>query len=476
MLLPAPNWPTSRKGLDLDAELKSRFTDIVREAEKKIPYASALVKKSRGLRANVNRVQESVEPEDPSLGLVITLFNGQTFYEHAVNTWEWDKLKQDILDLAGVAASRRDPSRLTFDVDPGTPLEKHFQGPASDASEKSTSDKLDLARESLQSALVDPQVANAVAMTGDRTTEDLFINRTRVISQSITRTEAMLMVFVTDGQKTCEVFDGVSKNGPYSKTKLKPAEIKLLVEDAKRLLTAPRLGPGTYDVVTDPEWSGIIAHECFGHGMETDLYVRERALSRRYLGQKIAAPIVTMKDDPSLLDEAGGFFFDDEGQLSSETVIIRDGLLQRGLTDLASASKLRMARSANGRRESFERKAYARMTNTFFENGQSTKEEMIGSVKDGLYLRYATNGMEDPQAWGIQVEGLWAEEIKNGKLTGKIYSPVIMTGFVPELLGSISMVGNDRWISGLGMCGKGHKEWVKNTTGGPHLKMRARLA
>jgi TldD protein len=210
--------------------------------------------------------------------------------------------------------------------------------------------------------------------------------------------------------------------------------------------------------------------------METDLYVRERALSRRYLGQKIAAPIVTMKDDPSLLEEAGGFFFDDEGQLSSETVIIRDGLLQRGLTDMASASKLRMARSANGRRESFERKAYARMTNTFFENGQSTKEEMIGSIKNGLYLRHATNGMEDPQAWGIQVEGLWAEEIKNGKLTGKVYSPVIMTGFVPDLLKSVSMVGNDRFISGLGMCGKGHKEWVKNTTGGPHLKMKARLA
>jgi TldD protein len=183
-----------------------------------------------------------------------------------------------------------------------------------------------------------------------------------------------------------------------------------------------------------------------------------------------------MFDDPSLIQEAGGFFFDDEGQLSSATHIIKDGILQRGLTDLASAHKLRLPRSANGRRESYARKAYARMTNTFFANGDNSPEEMIASVKNGLYLRHATNGMEDPQAWGIQVEGLWAEEIKNGKLTGKVYSPVIMTGFVPELLKSISMVGNDCFISGLGMCGKGHKEWVKNTTGGPHLKMKARLA
>jgi TldD protein len=116
------------------------------------------------------------------------------------------------------------------------------------------------------------------------------------------------------------------------------------------------------------------------------------------------------------------------------------------------------------------------MTNTFFENGTHTKEEMIASIKDGIYLRHATNGMEDPQAWGIQVEGLWGQKIKNGKLTDEVFSPIIMTGFVPDLLKSITMVGNDKDISGLGMCGKGHKEWVKNTTGGPHLKMKARLA
>src|SRR6185295_16117264 len=111
------------------------------------------------------------------------------------------------------------------------------------------------------------------------------------------------------------------------------------------------------------------------------------------------------------------------------------------------------------------------MTNTYFAPGKSKPADLIASVEDGIYLRYATNGMEDPQGWGIQCEGLWAQEIKNGKLTDKIYSPVIMTGFVPDLLQSVSLVGNDRVISGLGMCGKGHKEWVKNTTGGPHLKM-----
>jgi TldD protein len=83
--------------------------------------------------------------------------------------------------------------------------------------------------------------------------------------------------------------------------------------------------------------------------------------------------------------------------------------------------------------------------------------------------------MEDPKGWGIQLEGFMAREIRNGKLTGKVFSPVIVTGYVPDLLQSIDMVGKHLHISGLGTCGKGHKEWVKVTDGGPYLKLRARL-
>jgi TldD protein len=101
---------------------------------------------------------------------------------------------------------------------------------------------------------------------------------------------------------------------------------------------------------------------------------------------------------------------------------------------------------------------------------------MVASIDDGFFLDHPSNGMEDPKGWGIQLEGYYAERIKNGLLTGEIFSPVIITGYVPDLLQSISMVGNKMEISGLGMCGKGHKEWVKVTDGGPCLKLRARLA
>jgi len=147
-----------------------------------------------------------------------------------------------------------------------------------------------------------------------------------------------------------------------------------------------------------------------------------------------------------------------------------------GITDLNSSSRLNLLRTPNGRRQNYSHKSYARMTNTYFGPGAHKFNEMIGSIEKGFYLKHATNGMEDPKGWGIQLEGLYAEEIKNGKLTGQVFSPVIVTGYVPDLLTSITMVGTETEIGGLGMCGKGHKEWIKVTDGGPHLKLQARIA
>jgi len=189
----------------------------------------------------------------------------------------------------------------------------------------------------------------------------------------------------------------------------------------------------------------------------------------------VASPLVNMSDDPSLPGQAGSYLFDHEGQISSRTRVIVQGVLTQALTDMNSAMRLNIPRTANGRRESFERKAYARMSNTFFEAGEHTLDQMLSDIDFGYLLDRPASGMEDPKGWGIQLEGYLAREIRHGKLTGRVFSPVIVTGTVPELLKSISMVGSQLEISGLGMCGKGHKEWVKVTDGGPYLRLRARL-
>ncbi|MBR3345589.1 MAG: TldD/PmbA family protein, partial [Solobacterium sp.] len=156
-------------------------------------------------------------------------------------------------------------------------------------------------------------------------------------------------------------------------------------------------------------------------------------------------------------------------------VEIQNGILKTGVCDALSALRLGSKATGNGKRESFEHKVYTRMTNTIFDSGTDTLDAMIASVKNGYLLEGMKSGMEDPKHWGIQCIVERGYEIKDGKLTGKVVAPIVMTGYVPDLLGSISMASTDREVFGSGACGKGHKEWVKVSDGGPYLKAKARL-
>ena len=233
--------------------------------------------------------------------------------------------------------------------------------------------------------------------------------------------------------------------------------------------------PGEYECVCTPAVTGMIVHEAFGHGVEMDMFVKDRAQAKQFIDQYVASPLVTMHDGAAAKQDTGSYFFDDEGVLSHDTVIIDKGILRRGLSDAQSAMHLGIVPTGNGRRESFERKAYTRMTNTYFESGTDTLEDMIASVKDGFLLDNPSSGMEDPKNWGIQCMVNVAREIKDGKLTGRIFSPIVLTGYVPDLLKSITMVSRDFALEGGGMCGKGWKEWVKVSDGGPCIKARIRL-
>ena len=206
-----------------------------------------------------------------------------------------------------------------------------------------------------------------------------------------------------------------------------------------------------------------------------DQFVKERALAKKYVGKPVASNLTNMRDGAAAAVSAASYFFDDDGVLAHNTQIIKDGILVAGLSDLASAAQLGTEPTGNGRRESFKRKAYSRMTNTFFDAGDSTLEEMIASVEHGYMLFDTNNGMEDPKNWQIQCTAEYGIEIENGKLTDRYVSPVVMSGYVPDLLASISMVSRDLRVIGVGGCGKGYKEWVKVSDGGPNLKVKVKL-
>ena len=204
------------------------------------------------------------------------------------------------------------------------------------------------------------------------------------------------------------------------------------------------------------------------------MFLKERARAAHFIDKVVGSSLVNIADDPSQPGSYGSYFFDDEGELATATQIVENGIFRRGITDRYSAAALEIPRSANGRRQDYSRKAYARMSNTFFASGTSTLEDMIAQVDHGIFLEKWSSGMEDPQGWGIQVTCHYGHEIKGGKITERVFAPIGIAGYVPDVLQSITAVSNQLQMDG-GTCGKGHKEQVPVASGGPHLLLTARL-
>ena len=247
------------------------------------------------------------------------------------------------------------------------------------------------------------------------------------------------------------------------------------IERTERLAGALPPAPGEMIVVSEPSVTGVMAHESFGHGVELDMFVKGRARAADYINKPVGSNLVNISDDPTRSGAWGFYHFDDEGWTATPTRIIENGIFRAGLSDAFSARASGLPRTANGRREAWDHKAYARMSNTFFEPGRQTREELIGGVKNGLLVGHFTSGIEDPKGWGMQVVCQYGEVIENGRLTGRVVSPVTLSGYVPDVLGSVDGVAGDLELPP-GTCGKGYKEWVPVSSGGPTIRFKARVS
>jgi TldD protein len=461
-------------------DLEPLLRSLVQEMEQRLPYAAAWAQDALGEQLLVDSRESRAEALERQQGVVLTVFTGRSFLEYALNglaTAEFcDRLTAGAEELLKSALTEGIVD-IGLSIDPGTPLTQDFAAVAKIPPEQITlSEKMARLRE-LRDNLHDrdPRVVNATALCAHVKRCELFVNRSRSLYQELPRTQVVAQVVLCEGDHTARLHGGHCYLGGYEHAHFGDTERERLIRDADRILGAPRLTPGRYDCIFSPEFAGIFAHEAFGHGTEADLFLQRRSRGQEYLNTQVASPLVDLYDSPALPRQAASFYFDHEGKLAEETQIIEKGFLKRPLTNLHAALRFGLKRSANGRRESYSRKIYARMTNTYFGPGNSSFDDMVANIKFGYFLDHPSNGMEDPKGWGIQLEGLYAEEIREGKLTGKVYSPVIVTGYVPDLLQAITMVGSTVEITGLGTCGKGHKEWVKVSDGGPFLRLQALL-
>ena len=303
----------------------------------------------------------------------------------------------------------------------------------------------------------------------------LFLTKNRYLRQSYVYSEGNIIpVLGRDGQNKIGYVSVSGLGGPELFEGL-DEKLDDAVKSGLEMLDADRIIPGEYEIITSPEVSGLIAHEAFGHGVEMDMFVKGRALGAEYIDRRVGSELVTMHEGALCADNVTSYAFDDEGTLAGDVIEIQHGILKAGICDALSALRLGITPTGNGKRENFEHKVYTRMTNTIFDSGSDSLEDMIRSVKYGYLLEGMESGMEDPKHWGIQCILQMGREIREGKLTGKVVSPVIMTGYVPDLLSNITMASTDRKVFGSGGCGKGHKEWVKVSDGGPYLKTTGRL-
>jgi TldD protein len=461
--------------LDL-RDKKPALVRAVDELMRKAPYAHALAQAKEGTAFRATTRATSIEPVEPVLGAVLSAWTGTTMLEVTAPSLDdadvgaATKKLAEMIDREGGGAGKR--------IDPGPVDEReHVVTEAVPVESLSLDERLGRAvavKDAIHKR--DPRVKNAIARATHVRTQELFVGPTRKLYQDLRRAELVCVVVMEDQGNAADLHGGRGKQGGAEHLTLPDDEIGKIVEDCARLMKAERVKGGTYRCVFDPDMAGLFAHEAFGHGTEADMFTKRRAKGADYMGKRVASDLVDMFDNPSLPGQAASYFFDHEGQPASSTQIITKGILTAPMTDLVSASKLGIGRSANGRRESVARKAYTRMSNTYFGAGTDKHDDLVASLDDGLLVRHARNGMEDPKGWGIQCEAYMAEEIKGGKRTGAVFGPVIITGYVPDLLLSIDGVSDGVEIGGLGMCGKGYKEWVKVTDGGPSLRLTARVA
>ena len=211
---------------------------------------------------------------------------------------------------------------------------------------------------------------------------------------------------------------------------------------------------GEMTVVCGPGWPGVLLHEAVGHGLEGDFNRKGTSAFSGRIGERVAAPGVTVVDDGAMFARRGSLTIDDEGTPTGETVLIEDGILKGYLQDRLNARLMGMAPTGNGRRESFAHAPMPRMTNTFMLGGKDDPDELVGRVRDGVYAKSFGGGQVDITSGKFVFSCTEAYRIRNGKLAEPLKGATLI-GDGPSVLTRVKGIGNDLELdTGVGICGK----------------------
>jgi TldD protein len=259
--------------------------------------------------------------------------------------------------------------------------------------------------------------------------------------------------------------DGRQESGSYGgggrstyETYLDPAYWQTGIDEALRMalvnLQSVPAPAGEMPVVLGPGWPGVLLHEAIGHGLEGDFNRKKTSAFSGMIGQRVAAPGVTVVDDGTMAGRRGSLSIDDEGTPTGRTVLIEDGILKGYMQDRQNARLMGMAATGNGRRESYSATVMPRMTNTYMLAGDRDPAEIIASVDNGIYAVNFGGGQVDITNGKFVFSCTEAYRIENGKVTAPIKGATLI-GDGPTALTQVKMIGNDMKLdTGVGVCGK----------------------
>ena len=212
---------------------------------------------------------------------------------------------------------------------------------------------------------------------------------------------------------------------------------------------------GEKTVLLGPGWPGVLLHEAVGHGLEGDFNRKATSAFSGRLGERVAAPGVTVIDDGSMAERRGSLSIDDEGTPTRETVLIEDGILKGYMQDRLNARLMGVEATGNGRRENYQHAPMPRMTNTFMQSGGDDPAELLSRVEDGIYATSFGGGQVDITSGKFVFACTEAYKVEKGKVVAPIKGATLI-GDGPSVLTRVTGIGNDMTLDeGIGICGKG---------------------
>ena len=305
---------------------------------------------------------------------------------------------------------------------------------------------------------------------GDAYKTSIFLNSEgSFIRQERSDVTLGMAAIASDGNQVQQANMSLGSPGDFTAMENLEGAVREMAAKAVGLLAAPQAKGGEYTVVLDPVLAGVFVHEAFGHLSEADfVYENDSMRELMVLGKKFGPPELNIIDGAAVPDLRGSFNYDDEGTPATKTHLIKEGVLVGRLHSRETAEKMGEKPTGNARAVNYRHPPIVRMTNTYIEQGETTFDEMISSIKEGVYARNWYGGTTSMEMFTFSAGEAFM--IRDGKIA-ELVRPVVLTGNVFETLQNIDAIGDDLAMNQGGGCGKSGQSPLPVSNGSPHIRI-----